>query len=175
MLHIGPNLLFNFSPNNIKSVNFDTETVDDNDIAFHGRWSFETAPSGTAFHTSQALGDIAVTNFSGTQKIFQLSALAVLFSDLTLGTTLLLQGITSPQSGNYTVTVDNVTTSLSARSSFTSYDSLLFFVTELDPSSVHSVQVANAGGGNLSLLVGGFSSFVPFFNRWVSGMFLLPI
>lgn len=80
---------------------------------------------------------------------------------LSLGTTFLLKGTTSPLSGNYTVTVDNVTTSLSGRSSFTVYDSLLFYTSGLDSTALHSVEITNNGGGDLSLLVGGFNTFVP--------------
>lgn len=117
------------------------QTINDNDIAFFGRWSFETDPSGASFHTSQTLGDRAVTNFTGA--------------------TFLLYGMTSPSSGNYSVTIDNVTTNLSSQSSFAGLDSLLFFASDLDCTSVHSVEVANSGGGNLSLLVVGFNTFVP--------------
>ncbi|KAF8800211.1 hypothetical protein BYT27DRAFT_7200394 [Phlegmacium glaucopus] len=124
------------------NVSFRSQVINDNDIAFLGRWSFETAPTGDSFHTSQTLGDHAVTTFQGS--------------------TFLLQGKTSPNSGNYTVTIDNTTTTLSGRSSFTSYTSLLFFVSDLDSTLVHSVAIANSGGGGLSLLVGGFNTSMPY-------------
>jgi len=123
------------------NVSFSSQAIDDDSIAFLGRWSFDTTPTG-AFHSSHSLGDRAVASFNGT--------------------TFLLHGVTSPSSGNYTVTVDNVTTTLSARSSFTAYDSLLFYTTGLDSASTHYVQVSNSGGGNLSLLVGGFNTFAPY-------------
>ncbi|KAF8149484.1 hypothetical protein B0H34DRAFT_802469 [Crassisporium funariophilum] len=124
------------------NVSFKSQTLNDNDIAFLGRWSFETAPSNASFHTSNTPGDRAVTTFNGT--------------------TFLLQGITSPHSGNYTVNLDNVTTVLSGRSSFTAYDSLLFFASGLDSNINHSVEVKNLGGGDLSLLVDGFTTFIPY-------------
>ena len=143
------------------SESFSSQTIDDNGIAFLGRWSFDTAPTGASFHTSQTQGDHAVASFNGTSlKISSCLHAHCLIS--IPGTTFLLHGVTSPNSGNYTVTVDNVTTTLSAESSFTSYDSLLFYATGLDPGSTHFVQVSNSGGGNLSLLVGGFNTFAPF-------------
>lgn len=76
-----------------------------------------------------------------------------------------MSGKTSPQAGNFTVTLDNVTTTLSGRSSFTDLGALLFFSTDLDPQIVHAIEVRNADGGELSLSVGGFQTFVP--NKWV--------
>lgn len=72
-------------------------------------------------------------------------------------------GKTSPQAGNFTVTLDNVTTTLSGQSSFTDFGSLLFFSTGLDPQIMHAVEVRNVDGGELSLSVGGFQTF----NKWV--------
>lgn len=74
-------------------------------------------------------------------------------------------GKTSPQAGNFTVTLDNVTTTLSGRSSFTNSGSLLFFSTGLDPQMIHAVEVRNVDGSELSLSVGGFQTFIPY--RWV--------
>jgi len=71
-------------------------------------------------------------------------------------------GKTSPRSGNFTVTLDNVTTTLSGQSSFTDFGSLLFFSTGLDPQIVHAVEVRNVDGSELSLSVGGFQTFIPY-------------
>jgi len=68
-------------------------------------------------------------------------------------------GKTSPQAGSFTVTLDNVTTTLSGRSSFTDLDSLLFFSTELDPHSMHTIEVRNVEGKELSIPVGGFKTY----------------
>lgn len=55
------------------SVSFSSQTIDDNDIAFLGRWSFDTAPTGASFHSTQTLGDRAVASFNGTSSKFQLA------------------------------------------------------------------------------------------------------
>jgi hypothetical protein len=68
-------------------------------------------------------------------------------------------GKTSPQAGSFSVTLDNVTATLSGRSSFTVLDSLLFLSTELDPNITHSIEVRNVEGKELSLAVGGFKTF----------------
>ncbi|PPQ89465.1 hypothetical protein CVT25_011991 [Psilocybe cyanescens] len=120
------------------NASFRQDTIVDNDIAFLGRWSFETAPTGASLHSSSTSGDRATAVFNGTA--------------------FLIQGMTSPDAANYSVTLDNVTSSFSARSSFTDYESLLFFASGLDPNAMHSVEVRNQDGGELSLLVGGFST-----------------
>ncbi|KDR67573.1 hypothetical protein GALMADRAFT_130366 [Galerina marginata CBS 339.88] len=123
------------------NVSFPSQKLNDSDIAFLGHWSFQTVPSGSSFHKSSTAGDRAIMSFTGTA--------------------FLIQGITSPDAGNYTVTLDNVTSSLlSGRSSFTAYDSLLFYASGLDPEATHSVEVRNLGG-DLSLLVDGVSTFSP--------------
>ena len=142
------------------SVSFSSQTIDDNDIAFLGRWSFDAAPTGASFHSSQTLGDRAVASFNGRSPNLSTRPDTLLIP--ALGTAFLLHGITSPSSGNYTVTVDNVTTTLSAKSSFTAYNSLLYYATGLDSGSTHYVEVSNSGGSNLSLLVGGFNTFAPY-------------
>jgi hypothetical protein len=55
--------------------------------------------------------------------------------------------------------LDNVSTTLSAKSSFTSQQSLLFFTTGLDPNVNHTLQVINEDGSDLSLNVGGIVVF----------------
>jgi hypothetical protein len=52
------------------NVSFSSQTIDDNDIAFLGRWSFDTPPTGASFHSSQTLGDRAVASFNGRSPIF---------------------------------------------------------------------------------------------------------
>lgn len=117
---------------------FTLRTLNDDDIAYLGQWSFQNS-SGFSFHQSSTVGDRALATFNGT--------------------TFLLKGTTSPTSGNYTVTLDNISTSLSGQSSFTAHDTLLFFASDLDPNLNHSVEIRNDGGGNLALLVGGFNAY----------------
>ncbi|EDR11612.1 uncharacterized protein LACBIDRAFT_324293 [Laccaria bicolor S238N-H82] len=104
--------------------NFTLRTLNDNDIAYLGQWSFQNT-SGVSFHQSSTVGDRALVTFNG----------------------------------NYTVTLDNISTSLSGKSSFAAHDTLLFFASDLDPNSNHSVEIRNDGGGNLALLVGGFNAY----------------
>lgn len=118
--------------------NFTLRTLNDNEIAYLGQWSFQNS-SGFSFHQSSTVGDRALATFNGT--------------------TFLLKGTTSPTSGNYTVTLDNISTTLSGKSSFTAHDTLLFFASDLDPKLNHSVEVRNDGGGNLALLFGGFNAY----------------
>ena len=75
------------------------------------------------------------------------------------GISFLLNGAISPTSGRYTVILDNVATTLSAKSSFQKQDSLLFYASSLDPNVTHTVKVINEDGGDLSLEVDGFSVF----------------
>jgi hypothetical protein len=62
--------------------------------------------------------------------------------------------MTTLEGANYSVTLDGITTALSARSLFLVPDTTLFFATGLN-DSVHSVEVTN-NGGKLSLLEDGF-------------------
>ena len=67
--------------------------------------------------------------------------------------------MTSPDAGNYSVTLDGITTTLSAQSSFTVPNTTLFFATGLNDSAEHLVEVKN-DGGKLSILENGFEAFV---------------
>ncbi len=68
-------------------------------------------------------------------------------------------GRTGPDAGNYSVTLDGVTTTLSAQSSFTVPNTTLFFATGLNDRVEHLVEVKN-DGGKLSILENGFEAFV---------------
>ncbi|KAF8894333.1 hypothetical protein CPB84DRAFT_1293010 [Gymnopilus junonius] len=129
------------NPPNSTIVTFQPQQIDDSDIAFLGRWTFETVSSGASFHISKTAGDRAATVFNGT--------------------TFIMQGETSPDAGSYTVTLDNVTTTLNGRSSFTVDNALLFFASELNSAIEHSIVVENLDGGQLSILSGGVNVFVP--------------
>lgn len=113
-------------------------SLNGSDVAYQGRWSF-TNDNGAPIHESTTAGDQATTRFKGTAFV--------------------LQGTTSPESGNYSVTVDNTTVSYSARSSFLALDTLLHYSTGLDPTITHTVVVKNEGGGTLALLEGGFGVY----------------
>lgn len=58
---------------------------------------------------------------------------------------------------SYSVTLDNVTTSFSARSSFSQANSLLFFASGLDAQATHKLEIINTEGATLVLPVGGTS------------------
>ncbi|KAJ7268659.1 hypothetical protein B0H12DRAFT_1320500 [Mycena haematopus] len=139
----GPESLFEFdsatvsafpSPSNISTLTF-TEQVLNDTFAFIGKWSFLNDSDSS--HQSTTAGDSASIQFTGTA--------------------LQLLGSTSPQAGNYTVTLDNVTTSFSARSSFSQANSLLFFASGLDAETTHHLNITNTDGATLVLPVGGAS------------------
>jgi hypothetical protein len=87
-------------------------------------------------------------------------------TNLPSGTTLVIFGTISPYSSLYSVTlnssssnasVSSVTSTLSARSSFTQYNTSLFIATGLNQSQLYDLEVLNVDGGLLQLAVGGFS------------------
>ncbi len=75
------------------------------------------------------------------------------------GTSFLVMGTTSPDGGNYSVTLDNSQIFLSARSSFTNNETLLYYSSGLDPTVVHNLSIINEDGSHLILPVGGFRAF----------------
>ncbi|KAF8134454.1 hypothetical protein EV363DRAFT_1430019 [Boletus edulis] len=66
-------------------------------------------------------------------------------------------GLTSSYSGNFTVTLDNTTTSLSALSSYNDSDTLLFYATDLPMNMSHRITVVNQENRTLALRVGGLN------------------
>ncbi|KAG6375540.1 hypothetical protein JVT61DRAFT_3100 [Boletus reticuloceps] len=114
-----------------------SQAIVDSDIAFMGAWSYVTDRTGNAMHMSSSAGDHAETNFSG-------SAITV-------------YGLTSSYSGNFTVTLDNTTTSLSALSSYNDSDTLLFYATDLPMNISHRITVVNQENRTLALRVGGLN------------------
>ncbi|KAI0775816.1 hypothetical protein BD413DRAFT_470817 [Trametes elegans] len=107
-----------------------TVPVPDDEIAYRGQWNYEPnlLPGlAASFHTSTNIGDRATLAFNG-------SAVG-------------LTGLTTPASGAYNVSLDNEgPVTFSARASFTaSAPTLLFFRTGLDPSTMHFIEVVNAG------------------------------
>ncbi|KJA27599.1 hypothetical protein HYPSUDRAFT_51655 [Hypholoma sublateritium FD-334 SS-4] len=140
MLVFDQAILFSSPLSVANNMTFQNQTIDDQDINFRGRWSIASPNAGVEFHTTTTVGDVAMTTFNGT--------------------TFLVLGQTSPNSGNYSVQLDNTTTQFNARSSFTQSDSLLFFATDLDPTVLHTVTINNTDGSDLSLLIDGFKSIV---------------
>lgn len=74
---------------------------------------------------------------------------------LLIGTALQIYGTVSPQGGNYTVKLDNVTSQFSANASFIQNNTLLFFASALNTDVAHDVQISN-NGGTLILPFNGF-------------------
>ncbi|KAL0072327.1 hypothetical protein AAF712_000090 [Marasmius tenuissimus] len=68
-----------------------------------------------------------------------------------MGTSLQIRGTVSPEGGDYTVKLDNFTTRLSARASFTQDNTLLFYSSGLDPGTVHMYELTNESGGTLTV------------------------
>ncbi|KAJ7217739.1 hypothetical protein GGX14DRAFT_695804 [Mycena pura] len=144
---IGPDPLVEFDralisapppPSNISSLQIQKYVLNDTDFSFRGHWSFVN-DSNLSYHQSTTAGDTALLQFKGT--------------------TFLLRGFTSPEAGNYSVTLDNVTTLFSSRSSFSQTNSLLFFSSGLDVEMIHTLLINNTEGASLALPVGGASVF----------------
>ncbi|TFK44161.1 hypothetical protein BDQ12DRAFT_708173 [Crucibulum laeve] len=138
MLVFDKALVISSPPAAPSNLSYTSQVLNDSDIAFLGRWVLQNSTDAD-YRQSSTLGDRALAKF--------------------LGSSFLLTGTTSPTSGNYSVTLDNITTTLSGRSSFTKHDTLLYYATGLDSSITHVVQVRNEGGGDLELKVGGFGVF----------------
>ncbi|KAF9227156.1 hypothetical protein BS17DRAFT_775055 [Gyrodon lividus] len=124
-------------PPGIVNTTAASQIIDDSDIAFMGQWSYIADSTGTSMHVSNSAGDRAQTTF--------------------LGSAITIYGLISSYSGNYTVTLDNVTTSLSAQSSYNDSDTLLFYSTNLPQDILHQVTVTNQEDRTLALRVGGMN------------------
>ncbi|KAJ6587224.1 hypothetical protein DFH09DRAFT_1028471 [Mycena vulgaris] len=125
------------SPSNVSSLNFTEQVLNDTDFAFRGKWSFQNDSDSS--HKSTTVGDSALLQFTGAS--------------------FLLRGSTSPEAGRYSVTLDNVTTFFSGKSSFSQPDSLLFFASGLNAETVHNLEINNTQGATLVLPIGGASVF----------------
>ncbi|KAF8557683.1 hypothetical protein OG21DRAFT_1505182 [Imleria badia] len=112
-----------------------SQTIADADIAFMGLWSYVADSAGNSMHISNSAGDRAETTLSG-------SAITI-------------YGLTSSYCGNFSVTLDNTTTDLSALSSYNNSDTLLFYATDLPQDMVHHITVTNQENRTLALRVGG--------------------
>ncbi|KAJ2919920.1 hypothetical protein MD484_g445, partial [Candolleomyces efflorescens] len=129
-------LILSIPPNATNTSSARPVFLDDQMVGFHGRWNFG-AEDDVTFHQSNSVGDRATATFRA----------------------FVLYGTTSPEAGNYSVTVNNQTVFYSAKSSFLEHDTLLHYSTGLDPNTNHTVTVKNEGGGTLSLLEGGFGVY----------------
>lgn len=109
-------------------------TVNDTDIAFMGRWSYVTDDTGSPMHVSTTVGDRAQASF--------------------IGSALTVYGLVSSFSGRYSVIVDNVTTTMSAQSSYNNSNTLLFFATDLSQEA-HLLTIVNEENSTLAIRVGG--------------------
>ncbi|KAJ7072042.1 hypothetical protein C8F01DRAFT_1243129 [Mycena amicta] len=125
------------SPSNLSITNFTEIVLNDSAWSYKGHWSFSN--DSDSAQRSTTAGDKAALQFKGTA--------------------LLLRGSTSPDGGSYSVTLDNVSTTYSARSSFTQADSLLFFASGLDADTVHHLEINNTQGATLVLPVRGATVF----------------
>lgn len=80
---------------------------------------------------------------------------AVIDLSFVAGSAITIYGLTSSYSGNFTVTLDNTTTNLSALSSYNNSDTLLFYATDLSQDTPHQIAVINQENRTLALQVGG--------------------
>ncbi|KAK7473108.1 hypothetical protein VKT23_001208 [Stygiomarasmius scandens] len=124
-------------PTNTSNLNFTEQVLPNNTVSYNGAWLLNTT---TSSRDSNVAGDVASVSF--------------------LGTSFIIRGAVSPNGANYSVSLDNnIISNLSAKASFIRNDSVLFYASGLDPQSVHDLRISNDGGGTLSLLADGFSSF----------------
>ncbi|KAG2154362.1 uncharacterized protein EDB93DRAFT_1320066 [Suillus bovinus] len=121
----------------LNSTSNSTIIDDDNDITFVGRWSYVTDSTGNSMHMSNTAGDHAQTTF--------------------IGSALTVYGLVSSYSGNYSVTLDNITTSFSAQSSYNNSNALLFFATDLSQDTSHTVIFTNTQNTTFAVRAGGMN------------------
>ncbi|OAX41128.1 hypothetical protein K503DRAFT_798227 [Rhizopogon vinicolor AM-OR11-026] len=114
-----------------------SKTIDDDSIAFMGQWSYATDSAGNSMHISNTAGDHALTTF--------------------VGSAITIYGLVSSYSGNYSVTLDNITTSFSALSSYNNSNALLFFLTDLSQDVSHTLVLTNTQNSTFGLSVGGMN------------------
>jgi DNA/RNA endonuclease YhcR with UshA esterase domain len=86
-----------------------------------------------------------------------LSSTAYFVLDLILGSAITIYGLVSSYSGNYSVTIDNITTSFSALSSYNDSNALLFFLTDLSQDVSHTLVLTNTQNSTFGLSVGGMN------------------
>ncbi|KAG1751442.1 uncharacterized protein EDB91DRAFT_1243705 [Suillus paluster] len=132
----------------VNSTANSTTIDDDNDIAFVGRWSYVTDSTGSSMHMSNTAGDRAQTTFL---------CWSYYVPNLIPGSALTVYGLVSSYSGNYSVTIDNITTTFSALSSYNNSNALLFFATDLPQDIPHTLILTNTQNTTFALRVGGMN------------------
>lgn len=60
-------------------------------------------------------------------------------------------------SGRYSVTIDNVTTTISAQSSYNNSDALIFFATGLSQENPHQLSIVNEENRTFAIRAGGMN------------------
>ncbi|KAJ4493763.1 hypothetical protein C8J55DRAFT_485130 [Lentinula edodes] len=128
------------SDNTTVDTLFTPQSLNDSGISFSGEWNFQNS-------SGNGLSPVYISNNPGDSAFVKFN-----------GTALQIYGTVSPQGGNYTVKLDNVTTQFSANASFTQNDTLLFFASALNTNVAHDVQILN-NGGTLILPFNGFVVF----------------
>ncbi|KIM75935.1 hypothetical protein PILCRDRAFT_826769 [Piloderma croceum F 1598] len=125
-------------PDDINST-FVSKTIDDNDVAFLGQWSYQSVfdenGQNLSFHYSVNSGDRVEIAFQGR--------------------TVMASGFISDASGQYSVSLDNQTSILSGHSSFSYSEALLFYATDIDDSRQHQLVIQNMEDRVLALKVNG--------------------
>ncbi|KAH7888925.1 hypothetical protein F5I97DRAFT_1925473 [Phlebopus sp. FC_14] len=110
-----------------------SQTITDADqIAFVGQWSYVADGSGNSMHEMGS-------------------------EPKSVGSAVTIYGLISSYSGNYTVTLDNVSTALSAQSAYNDSEALLFYATGLSQDALHQIVVTNDENRTLAVRVGGMN------------------
>ncbi|TFL04573.1 hypothetical protein BDV98DRAFT_602015 [Pterulicium gracile] len=111
-------------------------------VEFVGDWAQRNVPSleeTSVYHCSHTAGDRTIVAFAGSSFF--------------------LTGASSPSAGAFSVTLDkNITTTLSATSSFLNPDTLLYYVGGLDAAVPHELEILNVNGSEMYIKSDGFSS-----------------
>lgn len=74
------------------------------------------------------------------------------------GSAITVYGLVSSYSGRYSVIIDNVTTTISAQSSYNNSDALLFFATGLSQQSSHQLTIVNEENRTFAVRAGGINA-----------------
>jgi len=117
-----------------------------------GHWSYVTDSTGSPMHVSTTAGDRVQTMFAGEHAIKYIPS--PLYSKFA-GSAITVYGLVSSFSGRYSVIIDNVTTTISAQSSYNNSDALLFFATGLSQDNPHQLTIVNEDNRTFALRAGG--------------------
>ncbi|PFH49022.1 hypothetical protein AMATHDRAFT_41836 [Amanita thiersii Skay4041] len=133
--------------------------INTTDIAFFGHWSFQndTTTSLGAFYRSTTAGDSITTRFSATT--FLLSGTTTPDSGIYTVSLATFNSSTPPSSTNKAALLSNTTTRLTAKSSFTNPNALLYYASDLDPTHHHVLTITNSENAQLAINATGFQIF----------------